>query len=68
MTDKNLIECAKNKLKDENIDYIVANDVTSGLNTDTNKVTIISKSGKIIETDKDTKYNIARKILEVICD
>lgn len=68
LTDKNLIECAKTKLDDKNLDYIVANDVASGLNTDTNKVTIISKSGKIIETDKDTKYNIARKILEVICD
>ncbi len=68
LTDKNLLECAKNKLENKNLDYIIANDVNTGLNTDTNKVTIISKSGKIIDIDLDTKSNIARKILEVVCD
>ena len=68
LTDKDLLECAKNKLENKNLDYIIANDVNTGLNTDTNKVTIISKSGKIIDIDLDTKSNIARKILEVVCD
>ena len=68
LTDKNLIECAKKKLKNKNLDFIVANDVKTALNTTQNKVTIIEKSGKIIDIDLDTKENIARKILEVVCD
>lgn len=68
LTDKNLIECAKNKLKNKNLDFIIANDVKTALNTNQNKVTIIEKSGKIIDMDLDIKENIARKILEVVCD
>ena len=68
LTDKDLINCAKNKLANKNLDFIVANDVKTALNTNQNKVTIIEKSGKIIDIDLDTKENIARKILEVVCD
>ena len=67
-TDDNLINCAKRKLKNKNLDYIIANDVKTALNTNQNEVTIIEKSGKIIDIDLDTKENIARKILEVVCD
>jgi len=68
LTDKDLIECAKKKLTNKNLDYIVANDVKVALNTNQNKVTIIEKSGKIIDIEHDFKENIARKILEVVCD
>ena len=68
LTDNDLINCAKNKLKNKNLDYIVANEIETALNTDKNKVTIIEKSGKIINIDLDTKDNIAKKILEVVCD
>ena len=68
LTDVDLINCAKKKLIDKNLDYIIANDVKIALNTDENKVTIIEKSGKIIDIEHDTKENIARKILEVVCD
>ncbi|MBQ4645750.1 MAG: bifunctional phosphopantothenoylcysteine decarboxylase/phosphopantothenate--cysteine ligase CoaBC [Candidatus Gastranaerophilales bacterium] len=68
LTDKDLINCAKNKLINKNLDYIIANDVKTALNTNQNKVTIIEKSGKIIDIDLDTKENIAKKILEVVCD
>lgn len=68
LTDKDLISCAKNKLENKNLDFIIANDVKTALNTDKNKVTIIEKSGKMIDIDLDTKENIARKILEVVCD
>lgn len=68
LCDEDLIECAKNKLINKNLDYIIANDVKTALNTDENKVTIISKSGKIIDIDLDSKMNIAKKILEVVCD
>lgn len=66
--DINLIENAKNKLKNKQLDYIIANDIKTALNTDKNKVTIIDKNGKITDIDLDTKENIARKILEVVCD
>ena len=46
----------------------MANDVKTALNTDKNKVTIIEKSGRIINIDLDFKDNIAKKILEVVCD
>jgi len=66
--DKNLIENAKRKLKNKNLDFIVANEILTALNTDKNKVTIIDKNGKITDIDLDTKENIAKKILEVVCD
>ncbi len=68
LTDKNLLECAKNKLINKNLDYIVANDVKTALNTDTNMVTILSKSGKIVDINLSSKKEIAKKILEVVCD
>ncbi|MBQ7287547.1 MAG: bifunctional phosphopantothenoylcysteine decarboxylase/phosphopantothenate--cysteine ligase CoaBC [Candidatus Gastranaerophilales bacterium] len=68
LTDKDLINCAKKKLENKKLDFIIANDVKTALNTSQNKVTIIEKSGKIIDIDLDTKENIARKILEVVCD
>ena len=66
--DDDLINNAKRKLKDKKLDFIVANEITTALNTDKNKVTIIDKNDKITNIDTDTKENIARKILEVVCD
>lgn len=68
LADKNLIECAKNKLKNKNLDFIIANDVKTALNTDENKVTIISKSGKMVDIELGSKDKIAQQILEVVCD
>lgn len=68
LSDGDIVTCAKNKLKNKCLDYIVANDVKTALNTDSNKVTIIEKSGRIINIDLDFKDNIAKKILEVVCD
>lgn len=67
LTDHDLIETAKKKLTNKKLDFIVANDI-SALENNENKVTIIDKSGKIVNIDKDTKQNIAKKILEVVCD
>ncbi|MCJ7769238.1 MAG: bifunctional phosphopantothenoylcysteine decarboxylase/phosphopantothenate--cysteine ligase CoaBC, partial [Dehalococcoidales bacterium] len=47
---EDLIANAKKKLKEKDLDLIVANDITakdSGFSADTNKVTIIDKSGKL---------------------
>ena len=63
--DENLIENAKAKLESKNLDYIVANDIKTALDTDNNKVTIIKKDGTIFDIDLDIKEKVARKILEV---
>lgn len=68
LADKDLIETAKRKLENKNLDYIVANDVKIALNTTSNAVTIIDKNGKIIDIELDVKDEIAKKILEVVCD
>ena len=63
---ENLIENAKTKIKNKGCDYIVANDISRkdiGFNSDENEVYIIDKSLNINHIEKDTKQNIARKIL-----
>lgn len=65
LTDVDLIETAKKKLKNKNLDFIIANEIDA-LNSDKNKVTIIDKNGKIININSDYKENIARKILEEV--
>ena len=62
------LENAKKKLDKKNLDFIVLNDVSKkdiGFNSEYNKVTVISKDN-ILEIDKDTKLNIADKILDLI--
>lgn len=64
----NLIKNAEKKLKEKNLDYIVLNDVSKkdiGFNSEYNKVSVISKN-QILELDKDTKLNIADRILDLI--
>ncbi len=65
----NIIENAKNKLQKKNLDYIVANDITSadtGFGSEDNKVIIISKDGEEIYLDKMSKKEVASKIFETI--
>lgn len=66
---ENLIENAKTKIKNKGCDYIVANDISrkdTGFNSDYNEVYIIDKNLNIKHIEKDTKQNIARRILENI--
>ena len=66
---ENLIENAIKKIKNKNLDYIVANDVSRkdiGLSADNNEVFIIDKNLNQTKIDKDSKINIARKILKKI--
>ena len=64
---ENLIKNAKEKLKNKNADFVVANDVTvegAGFGTDTNIVTIIGRDGKVYEYPKLRKREVANIILD----
>lgn len=66
---QDIIDNAQEKLKNKNLDMIVANDLTlegSGFDTDTNIVTIISSDGKIEKFNKMGKKELAHIILDKI--
>ena len=60
---------ARKKLKEKNLDWIVANDVSrsdAGFGTDQNSVTIFSKHGDQLAVCSKPKLEIASDILEII--
>ena len=66
---ENLIENAKIKIKNKVCDYLIANDISRkdiGFNSDENEVYILDKNLNIKHIEKDTKQNIAKRILEEI--
>lgn len=63
---ENLLESAKKKIQSKGCDYIIANDISRkdiGFNVDENEVYIVNKNFEVTKFDKDTKSNIAYKIL-----
>jgi phosphopantothenoylcysteine decarboxylase/phosphopantothenate--cysteine ligase len=67
----NLIEYAKEKVKNKNLDFIVANSATekgSGFGTDTNKITIIDKHNKISNFELKSKQEVAIDIVNYLID
>jgi len=65
----NLVENAKQKLKQKGLDLIVANDITasdSGFGADNNRVTIIDQEGKIDNLPLLPKREVADKILDKV--
>ncbi len=66
---ENLFENALTKLKEKNLDLIVANNVAqegAGFDTDTNIVDLIAANGKKISLPKMPKTDVARRILEEV--
>ena len=64
---EDIVANAKKKLQQKQLDLIVANDITdkkSGFGVDTNKVTIISRDGKIESLPLMSKREVADKILD----
>jgi len=64
---ENLVAEAERKLKDKNLDLIVANDVNqpdSGFAVDTNEVTLLSREGSPQKLPLLTKEEVAEKILD----
>lgn len=65
----NVILNAKRKIETKNLDYIIANDITSadtGFGSDDNKVIIISNDGEEIYLDKMSKIQVSSKIFDTI--
>ena len=65
----NLIEYAKEKIKKKNCDFLVANDISrkdTGFSSDYNEVFILDRNLSVQKIEKDTKDNIAKRILESI--
>ena len=61
----NLLESAKEKLRRKNLNFIVANDLTSanaGFASDTNEVTILWPGGEVERILLETKEVIAHEI------
>lgn len=64
-----LLENAQEKMRAKNLDLIIANDVTAegaGFEADTNIITIIRRSGEIIQLPKLTKFEAAHHILDEV--
>ena len=67
----NLMENAKQKLKQKGLDLIVANDITasdSGFGTDTNRVTTIDREGKVDSLPLMSKREVADKVLNRVAE
>lgn len=63
----NIIEYAKGKIKNKNLDLIVANDVSKkdiGFGSDNNEVYIIDKDENIEKIEKTSKQNIAKILVD----
>lgn len=64
-----VLQNAKEKLGKKNLDYIVANDITSketGFGSDNNKVTIISKTGEAIELESMSKRLVGQELFNIV--
>ncbi len=64
-----LLEAARDKMKRKNLDFLVANDVSSGVfGADTSTVHILKPSGKAEILKDQTKQTIADRILDIIVE
>ena len=66
---ENLLENAKEKIKNKNCDFLIANDISrkdTGFSSDYNEVLILDKNGNIEKIDKALKTEIAKEILKLL--
>jgi len=67
----NLVENAKQKLKQKGLDLIVANDITasdSGFGADSNRVKIIDREGKVDSLPLMPKREVAERVLDRVAE
>jgi phosphopantothenoylcysteine decarboxylase/phosphopantothenate--cysteine ligase len=68
---ENLIEYAARKLRDKNLDLIVANDVANpniGFNSEDNACSVIDRNLNETRFEQTSKTKIARQLIDFICD
>ncbi len=68
---ENLIEFAKEKIQKKGCDYLIANDISRtdiGFSSDYNEVYIIDSELNTQKIERSTKKQIAKKLLEEICN
>ncbi len=68
LSSENVVENAKEKIKNKGCDFIVANEAKTALGSDENEVWIIDKKDNIQKIEKTTKNNVALAILENLYD
>ncbi len=69
LKDQQMIDKAKEKLKEANADLIVVNDVKRGdrgFKADTNEVIVIGKDGLVKKVPLQSKRDVAREIIETV--
>ena len=67
---ENLLPNARRKLREKNLDWIVANDVSEkdrGFQSDFNKIFLLSKEQNEMDFEYQEKNSLARKIMEILC-
>jgi len=68
---EDMVANARQKLEKKQLDLIAANDITaadSGFGVDTNKVTLISRDGKVASLPLLTKREVADKVLDKVME
>jgi phosphopantothenoylcysteine decarboxylase/phosphopantothenate--cysteine ligase len=69
VSDQELVERARKRLKDSLADLIVANDVGrkgAGFQTDTNEVFIVSKGKEVVHIQSVPKQDVAKKLFDFV--
>ena len=67
---ENLLPNARRKLREKNLDWIVANDISEkdrGFQSDFNKISLLSKEQNEMDFEYQEKNSLARKIMEILC-
>ncbi len=63
---ENLLDAARGKLERKNLDFLVANDISSGVfGSDTSSVHILCRHGEPVVLERQTKRAIAGRILDL---
>lgn len=66
---ENVLDNAKEKMRSKNLDFIVANDITRpgiGFDSDFNQATLVFPDGRTLATEKRSKVEISRIILDEV--
>jgi len=69
VSDRELVERARKRLRSSQADFIVANDVGregAGFQADTNEVFIVGKDGKVVHVPLAPKRDVAEKLLDLV--